>query len=480
MSNVIIGRKVELGMLNIAMASDQAEFVAVYGRRRVGKTYLIYEHLKERIVFSFSGSFEQSMKVQISNFFREYIRLTKGQQHTDPPEDWHGAFSYLTDFLYALEKSTTQKVVVFIDEMPWLDTPRSGFISALEYFWNQHASKMKYVVLIACGSTASWMIKKLLKAKGGLYNRITKRIQLKPFNLAQTEAFCKYKRLQLSRYQIIQLYMVMGGIPFYLNELSTGKSVTQLIDELCFSATGLLSDEYEQLYYSLFKNADNHIAIVEALAVHPYGLSRNQLVKKSKLSDGGTFTRAVEELLDSGFIIKYPSFQKKQKDSIYRLIDMYSLFYLRFIRLNNANMVNSWQVLSTEPRYISWSGYAFENICLLHVPQILAKLGISGTITHVSSWYYKGNDELPGAQVDLLIDRKDGLINLCEAKFSNKEFLLSKEYTANLRRKRVVFEQATKTKKSTVTTLITTYPAIENTYYLEEIHSSVDMDDLFL
>ena len=480
MSNDIIGREAELSMLSKAMNSDQAEFIAVYGRRRVGKTYLIYEHLKEHIVFSFSGSFEQSLKVQIGNFFREYIRYTKGQQYTELPKDWHGAFSYLTDFLYDLENNTKQKAVIFIDEMPWLDTPRSGFIAALEYFWNQHASKMRNVVLIACGSTASWMIKKLLKAKGGLYNRVTKRLLLRPFNLAETEAFCEYKRLQLSRYQIIQLYMVMGGIPFYLNELRTGKSVTQLIDELCFSTTGLLADEYEQLYYSLFKNADNHVAIVEALAAHPYGLSRSQLVKKSRLSDGGTFTRAVEDLLDSGFIIKYPSFKKKQKDSIYRLIDMYSLFYLRFIRMNNTGMVNSWQALSSEAKYISWSGYAFENICLLHVSQILTKLGISGTITNVSSWYYKGDDKIPGAQVDLLIDRKDGVINLCEAKFSNKEFLLSKEYTAKLRRKRAVFEQATKTKKSIVTTLISTYPAIENKYYLEEIHSAVDMDDLFL
>lgn len=246
-----------------------------------------------------------------------------------------------------------------------------------------------------------------------------------------------------------------------------------------FSTEGLLADEYEQLYYSLFKNADNHIALVEALASHPYGLVRSQLVKKSALPDGGTFTRTLKDLLDSGFIIKYQPFQKKSKDSIYRLIDLYSLFYLRFIRGNVSQLNNAWQLLSKDQSYTVWSGYAFENICLLHTPEIVKKLGLSGTFTHISSWHHKGNETIPGAQIDLLIDRKDGLVNLCEAKFSNKEFIISKEYAAKLLRKRSVFEQVTNTKKAVVTTLITTYPSIQNKYYLEGIHSEVIMDDLF-
>ncbi len=273
--------------------------------------------------------------------------------------------------------------------------------------------------------------------------------------------------------------MAMGGIPFYLNELSAGKSATQLIDEVCFSPTGLLSDEYEQLYYSLFKNAANHVAVIEALAANPYGLVRNKLVAKSGLADGGTFTRSLKELLESGFILKYRPFRKKQKESIYRLIDLYSLFYLRFIKGNVSNLSNTWQQLSIDRRFTAWSGYAFENICMLHTPQIIRKLGLSGTFTEVSSWHYKGNDEHPGAQIDLLINRKDGVVNLCEAKFSNKEFIISKEFFTKLRRKRAVFEQVTKTKKSVVSTLLTTYPAVQNQYYTEEIHSEVNMDDLF-
>lgn len=480
MEKRIIGREKELTILDNIVASGQAEFLAVYGRRRVGKTYLIYEHLKDQIAFSFSGAFEQPASVQIGNFFQEYLRLTKGQQEIIPPKDWSMAFSYLTDYLYSFENETDQKVVVFIDEMPWLDTPRSGFVPALEYFWNQHGSKMNHLLLIACGSAASWMRKKLLKSKGGLYNRVTRRLKLEPFNLHQTAVFCQQKRLKFSQYQILQLYMVMGGIPFYLNELTTGKSVTQLIDEICFSSTGLLSDEYEQLYYSLFKNATNHIAIVEALARHPYGLARNPLIKKSGLPDGGTFSRALQELVESGFVLKFQPFQKKQKESIYRLIDMYSLFYLRFIKGNVSDLKNSWQHLSNDSQYLAWSGYAYENICLLHTAQILKKLGLTGTFTQVSSWFFKGNKEIPGAQIDLLIDRKDGMINLCEAKFSNKEYVINKDYVAKLRRKRTVFEQVTNTKKTVVTTLISTYSAIQNGYYLEEVDSEVGMEDLFL
>ena len=480
MASTIIGREKELEILDKLLNSKTAEFLAIYGRRRVGKTFLIHEFFKSHMVFSFSGSFEVSTEVQIGNFFREYIRFTKGQRETEKPKDWSTAFSYLTDYLYTLQGNSRKKSVIFIDEMPWLDVPKSGFVSALEYFWNQHVSKMNHVLLIACGSAASWMQKKLLKSKGGLYNRVTRRIKLEPFNLYETAAFCKQKRLRFSQYQIIQLYMIMGGIPFYLNELYPGKSVTQLIDEICFSSTGLLSNEYEQLYYSLFKNADNHISIIEALSDHPYGLLRNQLVKKSELPDGGTFTRTLEELLESGFIIKYRPFHKKQKDSLYRLIDLYSLFYLRFIKGNVSDRVNTWQRLSSESRFTAWSGYAYENICMLHTRQILTKLGLSGTITQISSWHHKGNDEIPGAQIDLLIDRKDGFINLCEAKFSNKEYIITKDYATNLRQKRVVFEHVTKTKKSVVTTLISTYPAIQNKYYLEEIHSEVGMDDLFI
>ena len=479
MESKIVGRGKELKIIDKLLLSEKAEFLALYGRRRVGKTFIVREYLKTHIQFAFSGSYEEKVSVQIDNFFHEYIRRTGGKKETVAPPNWNTAFQYLADLLYEMKDSPT-KVVVFIDELPWLDTPKSGFVQALEYFWNQHVSTMHHVLLVVCGSAASWMQQKLFKNKGGLYNRITRRIKLEPFTLFETEQYCKNRKLKLTRYQIIQLYMVMGGVPFYWNELSQGKSAEQLIDEICFESTGLLATEYDQLYYSLFKNAANHIAVIEALASHPYGLVREELLKKSGLPDGGTFTRTIEDLYESGFIAKYRPFEKKVKETQYRLVDMYSLFYLNFIKDNVKNRANTWQKIANQPRFVSWSGYAFENICIQHSSQILTKLGIAGTFTEISSWRHKGNDELPGAQVDMLIDRKDGMINLCEAKFSNKEFIIDKEYNATLRQKRAVFSHVTGTKKSVVTTLITTYPAMRNNYYLEEIHSEVTMDDLFV
>jgi len=274
--------------------------------------------------------------------------------------------------------------------------------------------------------------------------------------------------------------MVMGGIPFYLDELSQGKSAEQLIDEICFTSTGLLSNEYEQLYYSLFKNAKNHISIIEALARHPNGILRDELVKKSGLPAGGTFSRALDDLLESGFISKYRPFNKKKKDSIYRLIDLYSLFYLKYVKNNVSDTPHTWQKIASQSSFKAWSGYAYENICMLHTNQIIKKLGLSGTYTEISSWKHKGDDEIPGAQIDMLIDRKDGTVNLCEVKFTQNEYIISKGYNAELRRKRSVFKHVTKTKKSVVTTFITTYPAIRNKYYLEEIHTEVTMEDLFI
>lgn len=371
-------------------------------------------------------------------------------------------------------------MVVFIDELPWLDTPKSGLIGALDYFWNQHGSKMQNLLLIVCGSAASWIQKNLIKAKGGLYNRITKRIHLKPFTLNETEKFCAAMHLKFTRYQLLQLYMVMGGIPFYLIELEQGKSIGQLIDQICFKTGGLLTDEFKPLYHSLFAHAENHIKIVETLARFSYGISRKELVEKTGIPDGGTFSRTIENLIDCGFIIEIIPFGKKAKEKIFRIIDLYTIFYLKFIKGNVTDRNHTWESLATYTNYASWAGYAFENICLLHQAQIHRKLGISGVYTQVSSWRYHGDLDSEGSQVDLVIDRKDGIIHLCEAKFSLKEFLLSKDYTATLRKRRAIFEYATKTKKAVVSTLLTTYPAIENGYYLEEIHTEVNTEDFFV
>ena len=472
---MVLGREKEKTLLDEILKSPKAEFVAVYGRRRVGKTFLIRQYLTQHLVFDFTGSNQESNTVQLANFFREFKKqcIDSGEK----PQDWSEAFSLLSDYLHSLDKS--KKVVVFFDEMPWLDKQKSGFLGALQYFWNQHGTQMPHLVLITCGSAASWMIKNITESTGGLYNRVTYRIELKPFNLQEVEAFLKHKNITFTRYQIAQLYMVIGGIPFYLDFIKQGKSVNQVIEELCFSETGLLRNEFKLLYHSLFKEAESHIKIIETLANHAYGLTRQQIIEKTKIPQGGSFQRAIENLIDCGFILPSYAFGKQNKETVFRVIDFYSIFYLRFIKENLGSQKNTWQSISESANYQAWSGYAFENICMVHTPQIHKALGINGIYTQTCAWRFAGNSEMQGAQVDLLIDRKDGIIHHFEAKFTNQNFLLTKEYCGKLRQKRASFLYATKTKKNVVTSLLTTYPAVKNEYYLEEIFSEVALDSLF-
>lgn len=477
MATTFIGRVKEKEKLDGILQSNQSEFLALYGRRRVGKTFLIRQYLKDYIVFEISGTKEGSKEQQIQHFFSEYLKRSQAQKQTIPPKSWYDIFEYLADYLSELPPTNT-KHVVFIDEMPWLDTPKSDFISALEFFWNHHVSKMENVLLIACGSATSWIRKNLINARGGLYNRITQRIKLMPFNLHETALFVESLNVKLTQYQILELYMVMGGIPFYLKEIVKGKSATQLIDDICFSPSGLLYDEYGQLYHALFKNAEHHITLVETLAAHPQGLTRGNLAAKTQIAEG-SLTNTLEELIECDFIAHFQPFINKKKEAMYKLTDLYSLFYLKFIKPNKGLAHKIWEQLSNQSSFAAWSGYAFENICMMHTAQIKSALGIRGVFTKHSSWKFKGDDALPGTQIDMVIERADQIIHLCEAKFTKENFAINNNYSAQLRLRKTIFKQATETKKAVFTTLLTTYPALQNKYYLEEIDSEVSMNQLF-
>jgi uncharacterized protein len=469
----IIGRDAEKARLDMILRSKEAEFLALYGRRRVGKTFLIRQYLKAQIVFDISGTKEGKKHIQIANFFSEYLSRTNGQKETKTPQTWQQMFHYLAQYLYQLPPSES-KYVVFLDEMPWMDTPKSDFISALEFFWNQHGSRMDHLLLVACGSASSWIRKHLINARGGLYNRITQRIKLAPFNLAETSTFLQAKGLNLPNYQVLELYMTFGGIPFYLKEVQPGKSVTQIIDDVCFSPNGLLTNEYDQLYYALFRDAQQHVRIVEALASKPYGLTRSELAHISETSEG-QLSKVLEELTECDFITAFQPLFNQKKDTIYKLTDYYSLFYLKFIRPNKGQVKKVWEQLS----YTTWSGYAFENICMQHLDQIKAALSIGGVYTKHGSWRYKGNQSIPGAQIDLIIDRADQVIHLCEAKFSREAYAVTKEFAEKLRTRAAIFRQATQTKKAVFHLLITPYPVCPNPHFLAEISHQVNMDQLF-
>ncbi len=477
MNNIVIGRNDEIAIFKKLLQSRKAEFLAVYGRRRVGKTFLIKQVFQKNMIFQFSGAYEVEMPIQLDNFYRAFTEQTKGKTKLPAPNNWFEAFHMLAVYAQKASKRKT-KAVIFLDELPWLDTPKSRFVSALGFFWNSHIVDLSNVILVICGSASSWINKKIFRNRGGLHNRVTERINLKPFSLAETEALCKHKKLRLTRYQITQIYMAFGGIPFYLDELTTGKSAIQIIDEVCFSKHGLLKTEYHELYHSLFKNADNHIKIVEALASKPYGLTKTELSKITKLPLSGSLLRPLEELEACQFIsYHHPVFNMK-RNGIYRLIDLYTLFYLKFIKRAKQNI--SFENISTSHAYKVWSGYAFENVCMLHIAQIKKALGISGISAAALSWKFLGNQYYKGTQIDLVIDRADNVINLCEIKFHNKEFTINKAYFTNtLRHKRWAFLDQAKTKKAIYTVLISTFGAVKNKYYFGEIQREVLLDDLF-
>ncbi len=469
--NPLIGRKEELKKLESYLKSRKSEFVAVYGRRRVGKTFLVRKAYKNDLSFQLTGLANASMKHQLNQFqaaLVKYAATTKWEPA--PISDWFVAFRQLTEFLEKLPDG--KKKVIFLDELPWLDTHNSKFLSGLEHFWNSWASARDDIVLIVCGSAASWMLNQLIKNRGGLHNRITDRIKLTPFTLEETEVFLRKKNAVYNRYQTLLIYMALGGIPYYLDFIKPEKSAMQNINDLCFRQDAPFRLEYESLYASLFKKHERHLAIIEALAKKGKGLTRNEVVKFSKISNGGGLTRILKELEESNFIRRYKSFGKKQKESLYQLVDLYSLFYLRFIKNADEDDEEFWLNAIETPVFFTWSGYAFEMVCLHHVSQIKKALGINGVQTSISTW------QSPEAQVDLVIDRKDQVINLCEMKFSVSPFSIDKKYAENLRNKLDSFRQTTYTKKALFLTLITTYGMAQNKYS-DMVRNSLDMDVLF-
>ena len=473
----IIGREREVQMLDNICNSDKAEFVAVYGRRRVGKTFLIDSYFGQKYDFFMAGMYEATKQEQLRNFAHQLSLYSKTVRPV--PSDWMSAFFQLQDFLQTLKKQ--KRIVIFIDELPWLDTPRSRFLKAFELFWNSWASKHDNLKLIVCGSSTSWMTNKLIGNRGGLHNRITKQIYLQPFNLYEVELFLRSRGFNLPRKQIVETYMVMGGTPFYLDMMHRSLSVAQNIDTLFFAENAPLKNEFDFLFKSLFNDSDLYKNVIEALAVKSKGLTRQEIIEASKQIDNGYLSEVLDNLIRCDFIRSYHAFGKKERDVMYQLTDLYSLFYLRFIKGQSGQDEQRWS--HTLDATASWEGYAFEQVCLHHIPQIKKKLGISGIQTEISSWFakpYTDSDgtKWSGGQIDLLIDRKDGVINLCEMKFSDKEYAITKEYDKDLRERMETFRHHSKTRKALHQTMVTTFGVAHNAYW-NNVQNEVTMDDLF-
>jgi AAA+ ATPase superfamily predicted ATPase len=468
----IIGRIAEIQRLTDYVNSDKAEFLAVYGRRRVGKTFLIKQFFKENFTFYLSGAENASKPQQLFHFT---TALNKYSGMEFPPIDsWQKAFGQLEIYLQSVK--IRGRKVIFIDEISWLDNAKSGFLSAFEYFWNTYASSKKEIFLVICGSATSWIMNKIIRNRGGLHNRVTRQFFLQPFTLNETEQFLKSKKIVFSRLQIAECYMIMGGIPYYLEQLEKQYSLEQNIDNLFFQKTSILRDEFSRIYSSLFKSPKKYMQIIEILAQKRKGLLREEIVKLSKIPDGGGLTTLLEELELCGFISINNNFSTAKTIKLYQLTDFYSLFYIHFVKDKKITDKSFWTNTLNTPLHNAWTGFSFELLCQSHIEQIRRKLGISGVITYTSSWRSRNEDDC--VQIDLIIDRNDNVINICEIKFSRKEFVITKDYDKNLRNKVWTFVEKTHTKKAVHITMLSTYGVKQNEYR-GNIQSEVTLDDLF-
>lgn len=485
MGKLFIGREKEQEQLKDYIGSNQSEFIAVYGRRRVGKTCLIQQVIGNNYAFYVAGMNQVTKEIQLVNFMQG-IRKHRPDEPLPHVKTWLDAFLALESYLESLPEG---KKIVFIDEMPWMDTPRSNFISGLEHFWNSWASWRDDIKLIVCGSATSWIINNLIKNRGGLHNRVTHKIPLKPFTLKECREFFIAKGFRLSNKQIAECYMVLGGVPFYLEKLNKGEGVAQNIDRLLFDEDGELHDEFQSLYNSLYKNATNHIKIVTALATKGHGLTRQELIEKTKLSANGKFSLMLEELKSCGFIRSYEPYLSVNTRSretgtidhqspvtLYQLVDPFTLFHFQVMRKADAHDPNYWSNNQNSHVYSTWSGLSFEMLCLNHVEQIKMALGISGITANAFSWLGKGKDR--SAQIDLLIDRADKTINICEMKFYNKPYAMSAKDEDDIERKVSSFIEATHTDKNIIVTMITA-KGLERNEHSEGVQKELTLDQLF-
>lgn len=476
----IIGRKREQEELYRLAHSGKAEFVVVYGRRRVGKTYLVREYFDNHFDFYHTGlspielDGERLMEKQLQSFYHSLKRYGSDASHQ--PADWIEAFEMLITLLEKKERG--RRLTVFIDEMPWMDTPRSGFITALEHFWNGWAAGQSHIMLIACGSATSWISDKLIQNKGGLYGRTTYEIHLAPFTLGECEAYFKSENIIMDRYDQLQCYMVMGGIPYYLSYLNKGYSLAQNIDRLFFHKEGKLRHEFERLYASLFTSPENYIKVVRLLASRREGYTRSEIAQATGIPYGGGLTNILKSLEVSDFITTYNYYKHPSREVYYKLTDLYTLFYLHFVDKKAVTNPNFWQDNLLSPSLNAWRGITFEEVCFVHRDKIKAALGIGSVQTDVSPWRSR-TTEGEGAQINMLIDRADRIINVCEMKFTASDFLIDRKYDAELRRKLDVFVTETHQRKALHTTLVTTYGLVPNEYS-SRIQRIITMDALFL
>ena len=475
MQEQLVGRVVEQQLLESYLQSGRSEFIAVYGRRRVGKTFLIRQVIGDKASFTISGMENVSTNDQLLNF---KIALNRYGAMDQECTNWLEAFDLLIRYLESLPDGNK---IVFIDEMPWLDTPSSRFVSSLEHFWNDWASARNDIKLIVCGSATSWMMDNLINNHGGLHNRVTHQLLLEPFTLGECREYFTRYGFGYSEREIVDCYMVLGGIPYYFSLMNSSDSVAQNIDRLFFSPTGELRYEMTNLFRSLFRHSDAYVTIIEALSKKSKGLTRSELLEVTKLNNNARFTKMLDELEYCRFIRKYQDYGNKSRQTTYQLIDSFVHFYYSIIAKNSYQDEHFWSHSILSPAYHAWSGLAYEILCLNHIRQIKSALGISGIQSQVYSWRAPKDMVAvnnAGAQIDLLIDRADNCINVCEIKFAMDKYIINKSYEETLRNKLYLFSQNIGKRKTLRLTMITTYGVLQN-QHSHILQNEITMEQLF-
>lgn len=476
-----IGREVQLADLKRVFNSDCPEFVAVYGRRRVGKTFIIREAAGNNFAFYYTAANNTSKNDQLTNFTLVLRNYFPNGDFTNF-HNWFEAFNALAGCMDSLPHEKNK--IIFFDEMPWADSPKSGFLAAFENFWNMHCAFRPDIKVVVCGSATSWILNKIIHNIGGLYGRLTHIFKIEPFNLYETEQYFKAYGFRFSQMQIAEIYMVLGGIPFYFSLFDKAQSIAQNFDRLFFSQNAPLRKEFNILYASLYRNPSLYIEVINALSKKGKGMTRQEILDLIKKKSNGSFTKVLKELEEGGFIRAYHPFENKRlakttskKNIIYQLVDLFSLFYLKFCKESNYNNENFWTSNYAASTLNVWRGIAFETLGLWHIPQIKSALGISGVSARICAWTGE-NEEKEKAQIDMLIDRDDNMINICEMKWCKDDFSITKKYCSEINGKVEIFLEATKTRKVPVVTLITTNGLKLNSYR-DSVQKVIILSQLF-
>ncbi len=481
---MLIGRQNEIRQLNALYESGEAELAAVYGRRRVGKTYLIDEVFRGKITFRHTGlsplderySDSAKRKSRMEDQIKHFCRSLRSQKAEiqEEPKSWLDAFYLLEDYLEEIDDGSRQ--VVFIDEIQWMDTPRAGFMTGFEAFWNGWACHRHNIMVIVCGSSTSWILNNFVNNHGGLYDRVTYQIHLQPFKLCECRDYFQSKGIQMSEYNITAAYMMVGGIPYYLRYFQKDKSLAQNINAMFFAANAPLKTEYDRLFSSLFTNPQVMRSIIEAISKKNMGLTRKEIILHTGIPNSGELTKMLDALISGDFLMKYISFGGKKREEMYKLTDPFCLFYLKFVK--EASVETDWVSIADSQKVTVWSGYAFENVCFRHIPQIKAALGISGVAANESLWSKRGSEEEDGTQIDMIIERRDRVINLCEIKFLGDDYSVNKEYSRLLNRRKNMLAEIIPKKNSIYPVLITTY-GLKRNEYSDFFTNVITLDDLF-